>query len=59
MSQSIEPVTSTLWDAFIAGLIVALTLLWPDIFPSWMALCGIPLLACRAAISALDRADRV
>ena len=57
MSQNFNTITKTLWDVIIASLILGLTVLWPDIFPSWMALCGIPLLVCRAAISSLDLAQ--
>lgn len=52
--SDLSTITSTLWDLTLAALILSLTLLWPDIFPRWMALSGIPLLACRAAISSLD-----
>ncbi|MFT5681693.1 MAG: hypothetical protein ACI8RZ_002599 [Myxococcota bacterium] len=57
--MSLNTITSTLWDLTLAGFIIALTLLWPDIFPRWMALSAIPLLVCRAAISSLDRAQRI
>jgi hypothetical protein len=57
--HNLSTVTGTLWDVTLAGLIIGLTLLLPDIFPRWMALSGIPLLACRAAISSLDPTQRI
>ena len=49
-----------LWDSFIVALIALVVVVWPDIFPSWMAFSGLPLLACRAAISTMEltAADR-
>lgn len=52
--HSLETITGVLWDITIAGLIMALTVLMPDVFPRWMALCGIPLLTCRLAITSLE-----
>lgn len=54
MRQHFNTITSALWDTILAGLIFSLTVLWPDIFPSWMALSAIPLLSIRLAISALE-----
>ena len=56
MNHQINTITNTVWDASIALLIIGLTVFLPEIFPSWMALSGIPLLVTRAAISSLDRA---
>ena len=52
--SKLETITGALWDVTIAGLIMALTMLMPDVFPRWMALCGVPLLTCRLAITSLE-----
>lgn len=52
--SNLETITGVLWDVTIAGLIVALTVLMPAVFPPWMALCGVPLLTCRLAITSLE-----
>ena len=52
--SKLETITGALWDVAIAGLIMALTMLMPDGFPRWMALCGVPLLTCRLAITSLE-----
>ena len=52
--HNLETITGAIWDVTIAGLIVALTVLMPDVFPRWMALCGVPLLTCRLAITSLE-----
>ena len=54
MTSQLSSITSTLWDTVLAGLIVGLTLMWPDIFPTWMALSALPLLATRAAIASIE-----
>ena len=51
---NLETITGALWDVTIAGLILALTVLMPAVFPPWMALCGVPLLTCRLAITSLE-----
>lgn len=43
-----------LWDGLLVGLMFALTLAMPDVFPAWLAFGALPLLACRATISRMD-----
>jgi hypothetical protein len=54
--SGVKVVTGTLWDLTLSALICALPLLLPDVFPCWMALSALPLLACRTAISCLEPA---
>ncbi|MFT4977873.1 MAG: hypothetical protein ACI8S6_003780 [Myxococcota bacterium] len=43
-----------IWDAFLVATFAAITLAMPEMFPGWMALCALPLLACRARLSSLE-----
>lgn len=57
--HTLESITGAIWDVTIAGLMIALTVLMPDVFARWMALCGVPLLACRLAIASLEHSQGV
>ena len=54
VNRRAQNIMSVLWDACLAFFIVGLTWLMPQVFPAWMALCGIPLMLCRAAIASTE-----
>ncbi|MEL6342258.1 MAG: hypothetical protein AAFV53_03945 [Myxococcota bacterium] len=55
MADLIHQALAALWDITLAVFPLALVQIWPDIFPDWVSLVGIPLLITRYRIAQLER----